>query len=81
MANGLPGNGASCAADDKTGQRAIFEHFKGGAIGNSITKLASPASVTEPSKVVAVRRTRGRGGVRISFFVVMVGEVIECLNG
>ena len=80
MANGLPGDGASCAADDKTGQRAIFEHFKGGVISNSIAKLASPASVTEPSKVLAVRRTRVRGGVRVSFFVVMVGKVIECLN-
>ena len=66
-------DGAACAADDKTRQRAIFEHFRGVAISNSITKLASLASVTEPSTVVVVRRTRGRGGIRISFFVVMVG--------
>ena len=81
MANGLPCDGAFCTADDKAGQRAIFEHFKGGAISNSITELTSPASVTEPSKVVAVGRTRGRGGVRISFFVMMVGKVVERLNG
>ena len=64
----------------KAGLRAIFEHFKGGAISKSITELASPASITEPSKVVAVGQTRGRGGIRISFFVMMVGKVIERLN-
>ena len=43
--------------------------------------MAAPAGITEGSEVDAVRGGgEGRGSIRVSFFVVMMGEVVEGLN-
>ena len=62
-------------ADKKAGEGAKLEEFKWSAILKIVSKLATPASNTEASKLVAFQR-RWRGDIGVGFFVVMVREVI-----
>ena len=41
--------------------------------------MTTPAGVTKCGKLMALGRRRG-SSVRVRFFVVMMGEMIECLN-
>ena len=81
MSDGFPSNGAAGAADHKTGQGWKFEHFEGRAIFDGVAKLATPAGVTEGSEVRAIGGSGGRHRVGVSFFVVVVGEMVERLDG
>jgi hypothetical protein len=54
--------------------------FKGRTIGNSISYLSTRTSVAEGSKIVAITWSRRGSGITVSFLVVVMREVVECLN-
>ena len=73
-------DGATAAADNKTGKGAKFEKFKGSAVRNCITKLTTPACVAESCEEVAFGNGR-RSSTHVGLLVVMIWEVIERLKG
>ena len=80
LANSAPDDGAAAAADNEARQTAEFEEFDGSAVGDGVSKLATPACVAEGGEFVTFCRGR-RSGIRVGFFVMVVREMIECLKG
>ena len=60
-------------------EREKIEKFQRPVIIDCATKLTTPGIITEICQLVAFRRVSW-GGFSVSFFVVMMGKVIEGLN-
>ena len=74
-----PSDGTTAAADDKTGERENFEKFNLSTIRNGVTKLTTPARITESCEIVVFGGGK-RCSICVDFLVVMIREAIEGLK-
>ena len=80
MTNRFPCDGSSVATNNKTRERTKFKQFERSAVWDGVTNLATPAGIAKGSEGLAFGRRR-RCGVGEGLFVVMMREVVECLDG
>ena len=76
----FPSKWPPCPADEIARHATEFEKFKRGAVRHRVSNLTPPASVTKGSEIGTITWSR-RGSVGVGLFVVVVGEVIEGLDG